>query len=261
MLLVIDIGNTNITIGAYLKDTLLDHFAVKTDTRTTADEFGILLLSLLERSKVTASSIESAVISSVVPQMTGAVGRAIKKYLNTEPLILTIDMIKNFKVCCDNPQSLGMDRAVNVAAACELYGAPLIVVDFGTATTFCAVVEGPKFIGGAIFPGMSTLVDALASKAAKLPAVEIKKPKKVIGTDTITNIQSGIFYGYVELVDGMLRRTKDEMNSDRVKVIASGGLADLIADECKQIDIVNKFLTLEGLRIVFEYNTKKVEEK
>jgi len=250
MLLVIDVGNTNIVIGIFNGDELITDWRIHTEKNTTEDEFNILVNNLFSSSNINRKSIEHTIISSVVPQMVNILDSFCRKYLGHEPHWVNASSYKGMPILYSNPSEVGADRIVNAVAAFDKYKTSLIIIDFGTATTFDAVSAKGEYMGGAICPGIIISSEALFMKASKLPRVEIfTTPKNVIGKDTNNSIQSGIIYGYAGLVDGMVKRMKIEMNSDP-KVIATGGLAQLIGDVSETIEKIERLLTIEGLKII-----------
>ena len=250
MLLAIDVGNTNIVIGIFNGDELVTDWRVHTERNTTEDEFNILINSLFSNSNINRKSIENTIISSVVPQMVTILDSFCRKYLGHEPHWVNASSYRGMPILYGNPSEVGADRIVNAVAAFDKYKTSLIIIDFGTATTFDAVSTKGEYIGGAICPGIIISSEALFMKASKLPRVEIfTPPKNVIGKDTSNSIQSGLIYGYAGLVDGIVKRMKTEMKCDP-KVIATGGLARLIGDVSETIEKIESHLTLEGLKMI-----------
>lgn len=254
MLLVFDVGNTNIVLGVYDKDKLLVHWRISTDRQKTADEYGILLKNLFDYSDVDMNAVKAVAISSVVPPLIVPLTRMCQRYFNVEPLVVGPGVKTGIRIKYENPREVGADRIVNAIAAYEKYKGPLIVVDFGTATTFCVITAEGDYLGGAIAPGIGISTEALFQRAAKLPRIELVKPKTVICRNTVTSMQSGIIFGFVGQVDEIVRRIKEELGTD-ARVVATGGLANLMAIESNTIDVVEPFLTLEGLRIIYERNS------
>jgi type III pantothenate kinase len=254
MILVIDVGNTNAVMGLYDDKKLLDFWRIKTDALKTSDEYGMIIHQLFSFRGFKFSDINSVVISSVVPTIMYTLQNVVRKYFHQESLVVGPGIKTGINIKYDNPKEVGADRIVNAVAAYELYGGPLIIVDFGTATTFCVVSKNGEYLGGAIAPGMQISMDALFQKTAKLPRIELVKPETVIAKNTINSMQSGVIFGYVGQVDYVVKRMKREMNDENIKVIATGGLARLIASESETIDTVNGLLTLEGLRIIYDRN-------
>ena len=257
MLLVLDVGNSNIVAGVYDKETLVVHWRFSTDRQKTIDEYGILLGNMFAYSNVSMQEITAITISTVVPPLLVPLSKMCERYFKIKPLVIGPGIKTGICLKYENPREVGADRIVNAIAAYEKYkdkGA-LIVVDFGTATTFCAIAENGDYLGGAIAPGIGIATEALFQKAAKLPRIELIKPKSVICRNTVNSMQSGIIYGFVGQVDEIVRRMKTELDCD-VYVVATGGLANLMYEESSTIDTVEPFLTLDGLRILHERNPR-----
>jgi type III pantothenate kinase len=252
MLLVVDVGNTNIVLGLMENYELLHQWRLTTRSRTT-DEFGLALLQLLELRGVDRSQIEGAAIGCVVPSTLYAIEKAIRRYLGLESLVVGQGLKTGMSVRTENPREVGADRIVNAVAAREAYGAPVLVVDFGTATTFDCVDAKGAYVGGVIAPGYQISAEALFQRTSKLPRVKVERPRKVVGTNTVHSMQSGLFWGYVGLVDGLATRCKAELGGE-VPCVATGGLANLISGDSQQIDKVDDSLTLRGLQILWERN-------
>lgn len=253
MLFALDIGNTNIVMGVYQGNVLKYHWRISTDTNKTSDELGVLLKQLFEYKGASLEDVNSVIISSVVPTIMSAMEIMCTEYIKVKPLIIGPGIKTGLVIKFDNPKEVGADRIVNAVAAIEKYGAPVIIVDFGTATTFDAISAEGYYLGGAITPGIGISMDALFSKAAKLPRVELQKPDSVIGKSTVKGMQSGIVYGYIGQVDGIVGRMKKELGGAPV-AIATGGLAGFIASHCETINYIDPFLTVEGLKVIYERN-------
>ncbi|MGV8073975.1 MAG: type III pantothenate kinase [Syntrophobacteraceae bacterium] len=256
MLLAMDVGNTNTVLGLFEGDRILQDWRIRTEVNTTVDEYGILLRSLFESSGIAAEQVTEIIISCVVPPVLNSIERFCTKYFNVNPLIVGPGIKTGMPIFYDNPKEVGADRIVNAVAAYEIYKKAIIVVDFGTATTFDYISERGEYMGGVISPGIMISCEALFQKASKLPRVEIfAKPGSIIAKNTIASMNAGILYGYAGLVEGIITRMKREVNTD-LKVVATGGLAPLIASECTVLEVVDDYLTLKGLRIIFERNRK-----
>lgn len=253
MLLAIDIGNTNVVVGVFDNEVLKAHWRVGTNTQITPDEYAMIFKDLFGFGGLSFGQIKGVIISTVVPPLRQVMTEMSKKYFSLEPLVVTHELKTGITIKLDNPKELGADRIVNAAAAYKQYGGPIIIVDFGTATTFCAVTKAGEYLGGAICPGIKISAEALFQRASKLPRVELAKPSRMIGSDTISAMQSGILYGYAGLVDGIVERMKAELSLDS-KVVATGGLAELVSPETKQVREVRPLLTLEGLQLLFDLN-------
>lgn len=253
MLLTIDIGNTNITLGLYDGKELGPRWRLATAFDHMPDEYGLQLLGLIEHAGHTVGSVEGICLASVVPPITSRIIEACRRYLNQEPLVVDAGVKTGVRVRYEDPRAVGADRIVDAVAVVHLYGVPACVVDFGTATTFDAISKNGDYLGGAIAPGINIAADALYQRTAKLPRVDIQKPPSVIGRNTVHSIQSGLLYGYVGLVEGMVARFRQELGED-MKVIATGGLADIVAPETEAIQIVAPWLTLDGLQMIWEMN-------
>jgi len=253
MILVFDVGNTNMVIGVFDQEKLLTHWRIRTDVQRTADEYGIMLHGLFVYHKLQDENINAVIISSVVPSLNMELEWMCQRYFACKPIVVGPGTKTGLAIKYDNPREVGADRVVNAVAAYHKYGAPLIIVDFGTATTFCVVNKAGEYLGGAIAPGIRISTDALVSRASKLPRVELAIPKSLIGKNTVMSMQVGIMYGFVGQVEGIVNRMKKEIDGD-VKVIATGGLAFLIASETDSIDLIDEFLTLDGLRLLYELN-------
>jgi type III pantothenate kinase len=250
MLLALDVGNTNIMIGAYDGADLRAHWRIRTERERTSDEHGVLVRSLFAARELQLSDVDGVAISNVVPPMGPALAQFCRLYLNLEPEFVGADIHPKIAVRYRPPSDVGADRLVDAVAVVRRYGAPAVVVDFGTATTFDAISAEGEYLGGAIAPGIGISLDALFQAAARLQRVELVKPPSVIGGTTAESIQSGVIYGFVGQVEGIVCRLRDELG-ENARVIATGGLAELIAAETPVIDTVDPFLTLEGLRIVW----------
>lgn len=254
MILVCDVGNTNIVLGVYDGKEIVKDWRISTDRNKTSDEYGVLIKQLFEYESLSLDIIEAVIISSVVPTIIHELESMTKRYFKKEAIIIGPGIKTGMNIKYDNPKEVGADRIVNAVAAYEKFGGPLIIVDFGTATTFCSISEEGDYIGGVISPGVTISSEALFQKASKLPRVELAKPEKVLNKNTISSMQAGIIYGYVGLVDYIVEKMEEELGVKPKEVIATGGLAPIIASESKKITRIEKMLTLEGLRIIYEKN-------
>jgi type III pantothenate kinase len=257
MLLAFDVGNTNIVLGVFKENKLMTHWRMSTDKGRSADEIGIFVDQLFRYENLSLKDVSAVIISSVVPTIMYSLQHMAIKYCNTEAMVVGPGIRTSLNIKYDNPKQVGADRIVNAVAAIEKYGGPAIVVDFGTATTFCAITENREYLGGAIMPGIKISSDALFEKTAKLMRVELVKPETIVCRNTAESIQAGIIYGYVGAVDCIVERIRLEMKWKHPRVIATGGLATLIASESKYMETVDKFLTLEGLNMIYQMNKDK----
>jgi type III pantothenate kinase len=254
MLLVIDVGNTNTVLGVYDGKNLVNSWRLATRRAATVDEYGILSRNLFSLAKIDAAKITGIIIASVVPPLDPVLQQMAQQYFHLEPMVVEPGVKTGLVVKYEPPQDVGADRIVSAVAAFEKYGGPTIVVDFGTATTFDCISSKAEYLGGVIAPGIVISSEALFERAARLPRIDIKAPKEVIGTSTVTSMQSGLFYGYVGLVEGILTRLKEELGAQS-RVVATGGQATLIAQGTSAIDAIEPNLILEGLRIIYERNS------
>lgn len=256
MLLAFDIGNTNTVMGLFEGHDLVANWRFATDPRRTADEYGLLCNDFFSYNHMAAQRVDKMIISSVVPDLTGTLADVGRRYFHLEPLLVEAGIKTGLKIRYENHKELGADRIVNAVGAIHKYGAPIIIIDFGTATTFCVVNEQSEYMGGAITAGIGISMGALFSNAAKLPKVDLKAPQSVIGRSTVQAMQSGLVYGYAGLIDAMIERICGEMGwqPGKVQVVATGGRSDIICPHCKYVHHVDMMLTLEGLRLLAERN-------
>ena len=261
MILVLDVGNTNIVVGVYDGSKLVCDWRLSTDFRKTADEYGVQVTQLFFQNKLELSDVEGVIISSVVPSIMYSVEHMIRKYFKLDPIVVGPGVKTGINIKYDNPKEVGADRIVNAVAAHESYSRPLIIIDFGTATTFCAIRKNGDYLGGTICPGIKISSDALFERAAKLPRVELIKPTAVICKNTVTSMQAGIIFGYigqVEYIVAKMKKEMEELGEVNPLVVATGGFAKLISSEAKCVDKIDPNLTLEGLRIIYEKNKEQV---
>ncbi|RKD22779.1 pantothenate kinase [Ammoniphilus oxalaticus] len=260
MILVMDVGNTNIVLGVFEGDDLKHQWRIGSDRNKTADEYGTLLRSFFRDNVLEPTDVAGVIISSVVPPLMYSLENMSKKYFNHSPMVIGPGVRTGMNIRAENPREVGADRIVNAVSAVRYYGAPLIVVDFGTATTFCYIDEKGQWAGGAIAPGVNISTEALYNRAAKLPRIEIAKPSAILGKNTVTSMQAGIFYGIVGQVNEIVVRMKQEVRGNP-KVVATGGFAELLKDETTSIDIVDPHLTLRGLKIIYDLNNFNNKER
>jgi type III pantothenate kinase len=255
MIFVLDTGNTNTVLGVFKQDKLIYEWRIKTDRYKTEDEFGMLIKSLFDHKGISFNQFTGVIISSVVPPIMVALEKMCKVYFEIEPLIIGREDVNPYlTISYPHPEEIGADRIVNAVSAIEAFDVPLIIIDFGTATTFCYINENKEYMGGLIAPGIKVSMEALYDKASKLPKIEIQKPPHVIGKSTVNAMQSGVFYGYIGQVDGIVGRIKKEVDQTPT-VIATGGLASLLADDSTTIDYVDPHLTLKGLYLIYQKNS------
>ena len=257
MLITIDVGNTNITVGIFEEDELKATFRMTTKMPRTADEYGMLLLNLLERNQIDLKDIDDAIIASVVPNGMHAIERAIEKYLHITPIFIEPGIKTGIRIAIDNPKQVGADRIVDAAAGYGLYGGPVLVLDFGTATTYDLIDANGTFLTGITAPGIQTAAKALWEEAAKLPEIEIRKPDSIMAKDTITSMQAGLFFGQVGQTEYIIRKMKEESGLENIKVVATGGLGKTIASETSEIDIFDPTLTLKGMQLIYKKQNRK----
>jgi type III pantothenate kinase len=260
LIFVLDVGNTNTVLGVYDNQDLKYHWRIETSRNKTEDEYGMVIKALLEHVGLSFTQFDGIIISSVVPPIMFALERMCLKYFGIKPLVVGPGIKTGLNIKYENPREVGADRIVNAVAGIHEYGAPLIIVDFGTATTYCYINEDKQYMGGAIAPGIGISTEALYSKAAKLPRIEIARPDDIIGKNTVAAMQAGILYGYVGQVEGIVARMKAQSKGNPT-VIATGGLATLISKESNVIDIVDPFLTLKGLQLIYQKNVEQTKSK
>ncbi len=258
MILTLDIGNTNIKTAVFDGEALVQYWRLNTDVAATSDEIGIKLATLFQHNGLSLSCVDGIIISSVVPPINFTIEHMCRSYFGMDPMQVVPGIKTGINIKYENPRELGSDRIANAVAAYTLYGGPCIFIDFGTATTFGVVSDRAEFLGGAICPGIKLSTEALVSGASKLPRVELVKPESVIGRNTIANMQSGIFYGYVGQVNHIVAKMKEELGRPETHVIATGGLSRLLAPDTKAIDAIDGLLTLKGLRLIYERNSAVV---
>lgn len=256
MVLVIDVGNTNITCGVYEKDVLKTTFRITTKIPRTSDEYGVLMRDMLSNNDISTENIEGVIIASVVPNVMHALVGAVNRYVGKNPLIVGPGIKTGIMITSDNPKEIGPDRIVDAVAAYVKYGGPVLVLDFGTATTYDLVTEDGKFPVGITAPGIRISAKALWEDTAKLPEIEIKKPKSILATETISSMQAGLVYGQIGQTEYIIKKVKEETGYENLKVVATGGLGRIIANETDTIDVYDSSLTLDGLKIIYDKNVK-----
>lgn len=260
MILTLDIGNTNIKTALFDGLNMVEYWRISTNRNMSSDEYGILLMNLFAHKGLGPGVVDGIMMSSVVPSINFTIEHMCRNYFDRSPLTVTPEAETGIAIRYENPRELGTDRIANAVAAYELYGGPCITIDFGTATSFGVVSAQGEFLGGAICPGLKLAAEALTERAAKLPRFELLKPEAVIGKNTITNMQSGIVFGYIGQVRYLIERMKRELGAPEARVIATGGLATLVAEETGGIDVLDGLLTLKGLRIIYEKNRPRTDE-
>lgn len=257
MLITIDVGNTNITVGVFEEEEIRATFRITTKMPRTSDEYGMLLLNLLEQNDIEPKDIDDAIIASVVPNVMHALENAVIKYLHIMPIFIEPGIKTGIRIAIDNPKQVGADRIVDAAAAYGLYGGPVLVLDFGTATTYDLIDENGAFITGITAPGIQTAAKALWEDAAKLPEIEIRKPDSIMAKDTITSMQAGLVYGQIGQTEYIIMEVKKASGLENIKVVATGGLGRIIASETNEIDIFDPTLTLKGMLLIYKKQNRK----
>ena len=258
MILVIDVGNTNMTLGVYEGQSLKATFRMMTKTPRTSDEYGVMIMQLLQNSGIGAADLEGSIVASVVPDVMHSLMGALVRYTKTRPMNVGPGVKTGIRIITEDPRAIGADRIVDAVAAYEQYGGPVLVLDFGTATTYDLITASGEFAAGITAPGIRISSEALWTQAAKLPNFEIRKPKSILAQETISSMQAGLVYGQIGQTEYIIRKVKEESRISKLKVVATGGLGRLIANETKAIDIYDSSLTLEGLRIIYKKNRRKV---
>ncbi|MCI5954740.1 MAG: type III pantothenate kinase [Lachnospiraceae bacterium] len=254
MILVIDVGNTNMTLGVYEGEELKGTFRMMTQTPRTSDEYGVVITQMLKNRGIDTARLEGSIVASVVPDVMHSLIGSLVKYIGTRPIIVGPGIKTGIRIITEDPRAIGADRIVDAVAAYEKYGGPVLVLDFGTATTYDLITEKGEFAAGITAPGIRISSEALWTKAAKLPNFEIKKPKSILAQETITSMQAGLVYGQIGQTEYIIRKVQEESGIRNLKVVATGGLGRLIADETDAIHIYDSSLTLDGLRIIYEKN-------
>ena len=256
MLLVIDVGNTNMTLGVFDGTELKATFRMMTKTPRTSDEYGVMITQLLKNKGIEAKELEGSIIASVVPDVMHSLMGGLVRYTDTKPMSVGPGVKTGIRIITEDPRAIGADRIVDAVAAYEKYGGPVLVLDFGTATTYDLITEKGEFAAGITAPGIRISLEALWTQAAKLPNIEIRKPKSILAQETISSMQAGLVYGQIGQTEYIIKKVKEESAIDNIKVVATGGLGRLIADETESIDIYDSSLTLDGLRIIYDKNRR-----
>lgn len=257
MILVIDIGNTNMTLGVFEGETLKATFRIMTKTPRTSDEYGVIITQLLQNRGINAMALEGSIVASVVPDVMHSLTGGLVKYTGTRPMVVGPGIKTGLRIVTEDPRAIGADRIVDAVAAFEKYGGPVLVLDFGTATTYDLITEKGEFTAGITAPGIRISAEALWTQAAKLPNIEIKKPRSILAQETITSMQAGLMYGQIGQTEYIVRKVREESGIGNLKVVATGGLGRLISDETDAIDIYDSSLTLDGLRIIYGKNRRE----
>ena len=261
MILVIDVGNTNLTLGVYQGEELKATFRMMTKTPRTSDEYGVMITQLLKNKGIEAAELEGSIVASVVPDVMHSLLGALVRYTGTKPVNVGPGIKTGIRIVTEEPRAIGADRIVDAVAAYEKYGGPVLVLDFGTATTYDLITEKGEFTAGITAPGIRISSEALWNDAAKLPEIEIKKPASILAQETISSMQAGLVYGQIGQTEYIIKKVKEESGLQNLKVVATGGLGRLIADETEAIDIYDSSLTLDGLRIIYGKNRREGERK
>lgn len=259
MNLCIDIGNTNIVLGIYDNNKILKSWRISTILTRTTDEYMIMINQLFNIEDIKKEYVDGVIISSVVPSIVGTIERTVKDYFKITPMLIGPGIKTGLNIRYDNPKEVGADRIVNAVAGFQKYGGPIIIIDFGTATTFCVITENSDYLGGVIYPGINISVEALIQKTSKLPRVEVRKTKSIVNKNTIESIQSGIYNGYVGMIKHMIKKIKEELGYNFREIISTGGIASDLSSEIEEITVVDKNLTLDGLNIIYNMNSKRGE--
>lgn len=259
MILVIDVGNTNMTMGVFSKEKMRATFRIMTRTPRTSDEYGVMIMQLLQNKNIDVEQLEGCIIASVVPDVMHSLTNAIVRYLDLKPLIVGPGLKTGIKIVTEDPRAIGADRIVDAVAAYEKYGGPVLVIDFGTATTYDLILQNGEFAAGITAPGIRISSEAMWKQTAKLPNIEIKKPKSILAQETISSMQAGLVYGQIGQTEYIIRKVQEESKLPNLKVVATGGLGRIIAEETDTITIYDSTLTLDGLKIIYEKNRGPIQ--